>query len=264
MSLTLAAFKVQSRIQKIIPTPYAIDLETYTLKNSVIHQTILHKIFRHCVMLSFVGFLIPIIFYRLLWLFFHWNSFTIHHVDQIILHVFAITVATIFLLSFYTAHTHNAELQYIVNQRCKIIPLFTDTSTRFNFSIRLPFVRKTSFFALSVYCFSFILSILVVGISTIPFAVSYEPIQWILNSSSISSKILASSVYLLYTVYAYVTVLSILLLNMSFLEGMVSYSSTIHFYQFPFTTFMRLKFQRFYKRYRTLQIFIVFGESHFF
>ncbi len=263
MSLTLAAFKVQYQIQKIIPTPYAIDLKTYTLKNNVVHQTFSHKIFRHCVIFSFVHFFIPIILYRLLWLLFHWNSFTIHHVDQIIVYVFDFAAATIFLSAFFTVHTHNAELQFIVNQRCKIIPLFTDISTRFNFSIRLPFFGKMSTLELGVYYLSFIASILAVGISTVPFAVSYEPIQWILNSSSISSKCFAASVYLVYTGYGSVTIVSIMLLNIAILEGIVSYSSTIHFNKFPFSSFMRLRFQRCYKRYRTMQIILILANHIF-
>jgi len=131
MSLTLGAYRVQNLLQNIIPTPYAVNLQTNLLIQNPSHQKRFHKLWRQVTLISFTFFAVPIVFYRLLSLFFHWKSFTINHVDQIILHIFAFGLSFVFLSACYTIHKHNIEIQYIVNQRCKIVPVTnsSDTST---------------------------------------------------------------------------------------------------------------------------------------
>ncbi len=261
MSLTLGAYKVHSLIQQIIPTPYAVDLENHLLTNNILYQTVFHKLFRFFVMLSFIILVIPIIFYRLLWLFFHWKSFTIDHVDQIIVYLFGLAAAIIFLPAYYTIHFYNIEAQYMINQRYKIVPVIAELPARINFFITLPFLGKTSVLELLVFGLSSGFLVLVLGATALPFAVSYEPVQWILATSSSKSKLFASLIYFVYVTYAAEMVLSILLLIIIFLEGVVSYSSTLHYYKLPYSSLMRLKFRLCCKRYRTLQIFLRMGNS---
>ncbi len=61
--------------------------------------------------------------------------------------------------------------------------------------------------------------------------------------------------------FAAVNVLSCLLLIIILAEGIVIYSTTLHYYKSPFSTLMRLKFQRCLKRYRAMQIFVVMANS---
>ncbi len=260
MSLSLGAYKVQYLIQQLIPTPYAVNLETNLLTNNNLHQARFHKIWRYGVLLSMVLFAVPLILYRLLWLFFHWKYFTVNHVDQIIVHIFGLGAAAIFLPACYTIHVHNIEIQYIINQRCKIVPVIAEVTNKLNFFVTVPFLGKTSIFEIFIYGLSSVFLILVLGITTLPFAVSYEPVQWTLSSSSIAAKLLAAFIYFIYMTYAAVMVLSILLIIIVALEGIVSYSFKLHFYKCPYSNLMRLKFRLCYKRFRTLQIFIIIGN----
>lgn len=171
----------------------------------------------------------PLVLYRLSWLFFHWKSFTSNPVDQIIVHVFILAASSLFLPALFTIHAYNIQFQFIINQRCKIVPVYTESSIRLKLGITLPFLGKTSILDLFVCCLRVAFLTLVFGFSALPFAVSYEPIQWLLGSPTIISKLFACGIYFIYLIYAAVTVLSMLLIIIIIAEGILIYSSTIHF-----------------------------------
>lgn len=258
MSLSLGAYRIQFLIQNIIPMPYKVNLEYYILVGNKDYQTHFHKIFRCCVLISFVFVAMPLIIYRLLWLFFHWKSFTMHNVDQLVIHIFGLGAASIFLPACYTINIHNIELQYLINQRCKIVPVVSKVSSRF---IIVPLFGKISIMELPIYGLSSIFIMLVLGITALPFAVSYEPIQWIVGSTTTLTKLIATFIYFIHLIYTVPFIFSILLLNIIVLEGIVSYSSTLLFYKSLCTSLTRVKFRVGYKRYRILQIILLLMDS---
>ncbi len=249
-----------SLIQKYIQIPSTVELENDLLVTHRLYHTRCHKTSRYCIILSTLSVKFPLFFYRLSWLFFNWHSFTIHHVDQIIVHVFALAATVIFLPAFHLTNVHNVEIQYIVNQLCKMV-LISLTLNGINLSIKFPICGKLSMFELFVYGLSLNFLILVIEITTLPFAISYEPIQWILKSTSILSKLFAAVFYFVDWMYAAVTVLSSLLLLIIIAEGILNYSSKIHFYKSSDSTLIRLKFRHCYKRYRSMQILVVMTNS---
>lgn len=261
MSLALGAYKVQFLIQKTIPMPYKVDLKYYILVDNKDHQTRFQKIFQNCVLISFIFLAMPSIIYRLLWFFFHWKTFTIDHVDQLIIHIFGLGAVAIFLPACYTIHIYNIELQYLINQRCKIVPVVHKASSQFDCFIKINFVRKISILELPLYILSSVFITLVLGITALPFAVSYEPIQWIVGSTTTITKLFATVIYFIHMIYAAPMVLSILLLNIIVLEGIVSYSSTLLFCKSPCSSLIRVDFRVCYKRYRILQIILLLMDS---
>ncbi len=60
--------------------------------------------------------------------------------------------------------------------------------------------------------------------------------------------------------FAATTVLSILLMMISFLEGILYFSNTIHFQNSSLSTLIEFKFATCYQRYRTMEIFMTIGN----
>ncbi len=98
---------------------------------------------------------------------------------------------------------------------------------------------------------------MMLGTSLLPLAISYEPIQLILRNSSLPVKVCSSLVYFIVLHYAVATVISTLLFIFVFSEGILKYSSIIHFHKSSLILSPKLAFSICYKRFRNLQILVV-------
>ncbi len=246
MSLTSGAYRVHSLFQNIIPTPYAVDPTTYQLIKSIPHQKRFHKTFRISILLSFFLFFIPFCFGRFIWLLHHWKSYTVYHVDQIIVYIFYLTATFLFIPACWTQHKKCTELIFVLNQRCKLINIKTHNSASsavlevVNFSVHLPFIGKSSIKEIVIYCLSSACFIVILGVTALPFAITYDPVQLVIERSAILVKIF---IYWSFMIFAGTSILSVLLKIIVFLEGILYYSTSIHFHRCPFSTWMRFKFK---------------------
>lgn len=120
------------------------------------------------------------------------NSFTTFYVHQIIVHLFALAGITIFLLACYTIYVSNTEIRYLVNQLWKMVNGLAKSHNQFHFFLKLPFIGKTSVLELFVYGIASGFLILVFGVAAMPFPVSYEPFQCLMNDTRYGSKIFLS------------------------------------------------------------------------
>ncbi len=198
MSLTQGAYRVHSLFQKIIPMPYAVDFPNKQIIKCVNHQKRFYKLFRISVFLLVFIFFIPFCVSRFIWLFNHWKSYTVYQVDEMIFYMFHITATIIFLSACWTQHKKLKEIQFLLNQRCKLIPFSTEhyASSKIldvvNFSSRLLYISKSSVKEIFIYCLSGASFIVIFGVSASPFAITYDPVQLIIGRSTIPTKVFAA------------------------------------------------------------------------
>ncbi len=114
---------------------------------------------------------------------------------------------------------------------------------------------------IAIYCVSGAFFIVILGVTALPFAISYDPVQLVIGRSTIFIKIFAVFIYWSFMIFAAATVLSVLLMIIVFLEGILYYSTSIHFNKYPYSTWMKLKFNKCYKRYRTMQILLIMEDD---
>lgn len=260
-----AAYKAHTLFQNVFPMPYAVDLSNYKVIDSHHHQTTIHKIIRTTILLLFFCFFIPTLILRIAWYCFHWKSFTVNHIDQLILYFYYFTLTFIFLPAFYTQHKHTKDFQYVSNQLFKVVknlPGNRSPSFLVNFGIKVPFVEtEATIMDILVYLISISCSIVGLGTVFLPFAISYDPVQFVFGNSSLLVKLMSAIVYFFPLSYGTATVISILILNFVFSEGILRYSSTIHFYKSAFSFSTRLTFLNCYKRFRTMQLLVIIGNN---
>lgn len=91
-------------------------------------------------------------------------------------------------------------------------------------------------------------------------AISYEPIQFVLESFGLPVKLFSSTFYFILYAYLAGTTLSLFLIIFVINEGMLRYSSTVHFRKSLFDVCSRLAFLKCHKNYRRMQILLVMGD----
>ncbi len=258
-----AAYKVQYIIQKTVPTPFAVDLESYLMTYNILHQKRFHKLFRYYVLLSITTVFIPTLVLRIIWLFWHWKSFTVYHVDQIVVYIFFLAAVSVCLPAYYLGHS-SFEIQYMFNQRLKLKPNNTGLMSRLSMPClpQLPLIGKYSAMELFICGLFTTFIVMILGVVTLPFAISYEPIQLVFQSTTILVKIFASMVYIPWTLFAATSILSALLLIIVYLEGIIHHSFTLYLLNFEhFSNSMALHFKNCYRRYRMMYIFIILANE---
>ncbi len=267
MSLSQGAYRVHSLFQKIIPMPYSVDLSNNQIIKSVNHQKSFHKVFRFLILVTFFLFFIPTCIARLVWLLHYWKSYTIYHVEQIVIYMFYVTATFLFLAACWTQHKKLNAISYILNQRCKLIPISTKQSASsvgpdlVYVLVKLPFFGKSSMKEILIYCLISASFVVILAVTALPFAITYDPVQLVVGKSTIPVKLIAVFVHWSITSFAATSIVSLLLMVIVFLEGILYYSTSIHFHMSPYSTWLRFKFIQCYKRYRNMQIFLIMGND---
>lgn len=196
-------------------------------------------------------------FWTQIWLFFHWKSYTFNHVDQLVYYIFFFAAICIFLSACKTQYEKKRLIQYVVNQTCKIDPV----ASTFNICFQVPFFGKLSMKEILVYCLSGATFITIAGLSSLPFAISYDPVQLIIGCNTFYVKIFA--VFLSWWCISFVaaTILSILLITIAFLEGVHSYSKRINFQNKWSSTLTKHKLYDCCIQFRILVLFVTLGND---
>lgn len=259
MSFTKAAFRVHFYLQNFIQTPFIVDSNLKFLQNSNSHQKRYQKLVKALVWLSLL-FIIPFSFGHWFWLFFHWKSFTIYHVDRLVYYSFLPAFVFVCVSGCVTQHKRNILLQYAVNQSCKIEPA-TSTSTILTASFQIPLIGVISIKEIVVYCLSSGIFIEMVGLSALPFYISYDPVQLIIGSNIIFVKIFAAFISWWYVSFLSTTFLSMLLISIAFLEGVISLSERLHLHRKTALTLTSNTFYHCYKKLQELHVFTIVGND---
>lgn len=255
MSLTLGAFKVHFFVEKLIPTPFAINLQAYQLTQSRTYNQLFHKAIRYIILFTFAFLVIPFLIWRIIWLLTHWKSFTASHVDQLIVYTGITSAIAIFMAAWNFEYTHSQSIQYVLNQRCRL--RCSSTSSFIDKVVFVPYFGKHSLKELFMYGFSLPFLFVNIGVIGACFAINYDPVQLVFVNLNVIQKLIVGLLYCVLTLYGQTTVLSAFLVAISLLEGIISYSSTIHFLKSPFSVFFKIKFGSCLKRYRVIQILTI-------
>ncbi len=101
--------------------PYAVDYSNFQVVQSKLHQKIIYKTVRVFILLIYILFFIPALIWRLTWLLFRWNSFTVNHMDPFVVYLLYLLGTFIFLPACYTQHKHTIEIEYVLNQLFKLV-----------------------------------------------------------------------------------------------------------------------------------------------
>ncbi len=256
-----AAYKIHTMFQNMWPMPYAVDYPNFEVVQSKLHQNVFHKTIRITIFLIFFVFFIPTLILRITWLCFHWNSFTVNHIDQFVVYLLYLTVTFIFLAASFTQHKHTFEIEYISNQLYKLVqelPENVPSSFLVNVVIPLPRGGETTniiellICSLSTSCYNALL-----GLFLLPFAISYEPVQFVIGNFSVLAKLFSSAVYFIIMNFLVATILSSLLVVFVVNEGVLRYSSAIRFHKTVLNVSPRLAFLSCFKRVRTMQVLLI-------
>lgn len=202
-----ASHKIHAIFQNVFPMPYAVYLPDCKVVNSHLDQKPVHKIIRLLSLLIVIFFFIPTLVWRLIWLIFHWKSYTVNNIVEIIVYVYFLTLALIFLAAYYTKHKHTQEIKYLSNQLFQFVKTLAgklSPSFLVKLEIQLP-VRKTKATVMDLLVYSSSIPCYIVLIGTVfsPFVIPYEPIQFVYTNSSLPIKLFSSLVYFLHCNLAY-------------------------------------------------------------
>lgn len=255
-----AQYKVHSLFQSICPMPYAVDFKNFKIvNNNKRRQNITHKFIRTSVLLI-ISSTIPILIWRLAWLFFNWKYFTVHHIDELIVYSLYLLATSIFFAAYFTELIYNKNIVYLLNQLFKIVQVIPDhisSSFVVDLIIKIPcHGGKTNIMEFLIWQLSTFIFAILPGASLFPFAISYEPLQFICGNSSLIIKLVSSATHFTVFMYLLITILSLLLVSLVICEGLLRYSSTIHFHKSSCNTRPRCPFWICYKRYRMIQLLL--------
>lgn len=247
MSLNDAVFQVHLYVEKIHISPYHVD----PISGRIEFESRYLK--PKCQRLNIVALLCQFAIFcfslaRVVWLFYHWKTYTVFHLDQGMGYLFIITGDFLLITVIFTQSRNHNGMIYMVNQinnivrkpefrvfarQLKIAGFFTSTDRQiFIYGLTLAFVLIIPAF----FC----------G----PFAVDWCPVQILLNSNHFLVKMLAGAIYGPMVYSGAIPFLSILLLLIAFLEGMYTFT-------LPFTESKNLKPTALRKGYRVFQMAIL-------
>ncbi len=225
MSLTHGVFKVHQYLQKLIPPPYSCDLKKNRLNSNSSYNQKFRKVFRLYSEFFIYFFILPISIYKVSWLLAHWKSFTVTHVEQIIIYGLVICTILILLPVLQIFRFQSNTIIYVMNQACQLGYPFTNrvkTFTKLSVGKKLKEFWKDIFPCVFALPFIFLSPAFFVA----PFNISYIPPQCFLISNCFINfcfAILYSSIIL----YGALNVLYSLLLAIVFLENIIGYTKTL-------------------------------------
>lgn len=255
MSLTLPSFKVFSVCGYIFPCQFTANTQTFRLYPNPLYRKKSYQMCRHLIISSLALLLCPFLIYRSLWFFCHWKSFTSTNIDQAVIYAIMDLEYMLILSIYYQINSKHIEIQYFVNQHCKLVSENCVT----NNMIQIPFIEKFSFETICVYCCAFCFLLLPLASGFLPFAISYDPVQ--INFGSCTAvKIIGGLYYSVLQVAGVTLILNFVLLEILLAEGLSKHSSNPYSHSFLPTAKC---FQQCYQRYRTTQILFTLQNNLF-
>ncbi len=176
MSFTPAVFKIITHLQKLVPPPYHINPATNLLHRSTLHCKPRHRSFRLFSTFSILIIILPLITVRSIWLFFNWNSYTVHHVQQAIVYGSLLCCILTYIPVFYLDNFQCNEFIFLINQIC-LLGQKSKSATTTKPNSKMACIRH-------VFVYQFAFSTLQIGpaFCAAPFLMSYFPLQLIFGS----------------------------------------------------------------------------------
>lgn len=205
MSLTSASFTVHFYLQKVCIQPYFANLLKEQVNLDARYNGKRYTIYRKIVYFTWI-YLTTFVTGRLVWLIYHWKTFTTYYVQQTILYMATCCGHIVPISLLITQAKHYTELLYIVNQAINLVR-----------KSHLP-VSKTSSIRLSfVYILSFCISMISPGMLAIPFTIEYDPYQLIFGKG-VFIQIWGGMTYAVMLFSGLMPLLSVLLMLIIYLE----------------------------------------------
>ncbi len=262
MSYTSAILKVIYLFEKCAPLPISVDIKQKTIIDSHHYQNKYFKLFLQGNTLLVVFILFPFFVCHLIWLLSHWKSYTAYNTVEAVIYALCTFIVIIVLTAFYTLTTDSARIKYIINQRCYITPEPTNDLNRL---FNIPLFKKITFYELLIYGSATVILLTLPAISVGPFIFPFCPLQLIFGTSFFV-KICAGLYYTLLTIYSVFLCFTLIMLNVSILEGVIIYSSSIYGNDITFKH-ERYKWKKCLTRFRVICIFIkstdnIYGVFH--
>ncbi len=225
MSLTTGVFEIHSFLLKLVPLPYN------ALNNRLeVNPSYKNKYSRTFHMLCFTGsfiIILPICVFRLVWLMFHWNSFTSNIVDQLLMFSTLIGVSLIIAPVLSMFRTHGFEIVYMINQVCQLGPNGVTKQKHPNPTFIFPIVGRRSIQEIFIFSLAVPIVIWPPGIFVAPFTMPFMPIQYIFGQS-IYVKLVSGILYGITGLNGAFSILSAILILIVVLENIIEYTSKIN------------------------------------
>ncbi len=256
MSFTFGTNKVLLHIQTLIPLPYYVDPKTHQLTESPFYSQPKFRYFR-LFSLSLILFIyFPITTCRLLWLFFHWNSYTILNFQEAIIYFIIWCLIVTILPAIHTNLSKNEEFMYLVNQTVQLNRLSKYASLLESKLNR----HSSSPEEILIYFMSLCFFQLIPAFVVIPLFLPYLHLQ-IIFGSSVIVKVCEAFLAGIAITFGSFTDLPVLLYSMTVVENLNNFSSKM-FTKFNVRSFFRpmLRFSNCYKKFQCCQIVLQLGN----
>ncbi len=262
MSLTLGSLKLISVFGRVFPSPFTSDLQNYRLCSNLSYRKTSYRLYRFLSIVIIQYILFPFALCYSLWVFLHWKTFTILNMDQAIIYASFDIISVIFSAFYHLLNTKHAEIEYLVNQRCKLVPEASNTEYLLKINIIGKLCKETisvnlvAFFVYSVAC-SVILFPLTFVVA--PFAISFDPGQ-IFFGNSIFVKLFSGLIYGGFAVSLIIVILTFVLIAVIMMEGLWKYTSGL---SSDASQRSARKFYHCFQRYLTTQILLTIKNNLF-
>lgn len=235
MSLSQAVFKVHLFLRHIYVQPYVYESDSQVVKLDTRYFQPFYRRLRF-----FINFILLFsfhaCFFRILWLFYHWKTYTMHNLDQGVCYMLIICALGLIISLLYMQTTEYIGLIYIVNQVHKLTQACGLKTTERQ--LRIPRIGNITDRAIFIYGLSAAFFTFPPAFVFIPLAIDWCPIQLVLKSNHILLKLVEGAIYGALMFSAEVPFLSVLIVLMSFLEG-------IYYFTLPFVQLKHDEHHRF-------------------
>lgn len=252
MAFTQATLDVLAFYQKIalFPMPYTPNGNKKSLTLNPLHSTPRAIIFRYTAQFL-VSVLATFSVYRIVWIYLYWSRFSQNDLEQLVVYCMLINGLVIYTAFSYSYQNNMTTILYTYNQMLHL-------------QLQKPVPKSVAnlISKLLVYGFSFGA---VITLAIVPFAVffiSYCPVQLVFGAS-LTSKLIASTIYVILGLQVAPVVLYPIIIQLSFLEASTNYSAQLHISKnMQSNLAISAGFHENFRKYETLRIlFVVYSKA---
>ncbi len=180
MSLTKMAFQIISIFEKVIPPPFTVNVCKMYLSANSLYSRPVYRRYRAFSNLTTL-LIVSIIILRLVWLIFHWKSFTCHNIEQLIVYGMGLILGQIYLTVYQLFRYKSFEITNTINHACNL-------KSRSDINLKISLVynyKNASIQDIFVLSFTFGFALVLPVFFCIPFALRYLPFQLVFGSNTL-------------------------------------------------------------------------------
>ncbi len=225
MTLTRGGFTSLHYAQKIMPFPWHVDKNAQRLSINPLYWQSHLVVFRPIFYFLAIIFMPPT-FGRVGWLWFHWDTYTIYQLEEVVIYCGFICFFLAFVPALYMIQWQYTEVIYFINQSVQAGSSVKSVWTR-NIFITIPKLGKRSIFELLVYGFSIFVGFVPAAIFAGPFVLNFCPLQ-LCFGTSIFVKCCAATLYGFAALVVAHTLLTVLILIIMVEENVIYFTSTLY------------------------------------